>query len=241
MPGRAAGRSTTTPLRSPMSRGVSARPPSASAPHRVASARRRRSAGRPPPSVRAAAVAVVAASSSSSTVSSRMRMRARLLLHQHLGRRRAAAVGEAVAPARHGLDVAAAVAAVAQRLAQQRDVLREVVLFDEGVGPEPADDLVLLDDVPAALDEEEEGVEGLGRERDGLAGAEQAALRHLQTKRAEFVKKPGLLAHLQPSAGPSEKIQRALRTFGGAGRRVCAFARARPRLVCGSAPPRRAY
>jgi hypothetical protein len=82
---------------------------------------------------------------------------------------------EAVAAAGHGHDVAPSVRALAERLAQHRDVLRQVVLLDRRVGPERGHQLVLGEHAPAPLDEDDEGVEDLAGQRHGPPLAQQHA------------------------------------------------------------------
>ena len=76
--------------------------------------------------------------------------------------------GEAVAAAGNGFDQAAAGAVAGKGFAEKEDVLGEVALLDEGFGPEVAEEFVLGDDAIGVVDEEEEEVEGLAIEREGL-------------------------------------------------------------------------
>ncbi|MFY9732326.1 MAG: hypothetical protein WAK24_17085 [Candidatus Acidiferrales bacterium] len=57
---------------------------------------------------------------------------------------------------------------IAQSLSQQKDVLAEIGLFDEGVGPQGLHQIVLQDDVFTVLYEDQESFKCLWRERDGF-------------------------------------------------------------------------
>src|SRR5262249_27418582 len=58
---------------------------------------------------------------------------------------------KAVAPTRNRYNVPMLVRVLAQSLAQRRDTLRQVVLFDYRVWPDPTHQFILLHDLPARL------------------------------------------------------------------------------------------
>jgi hypothetical protein len=67
--------------------------------------------------------------------------------------------GELIAAAGHVDDVAGAVAAVAERLADHREVDAEIALLDESVRPHGPDQVVLTDQCPPCLDQCDQEVE----------------------------------------------------------------------------------
>jgi hypothetical protein len=94
---------------------------------------------------------------------------------------------ESIAAFRNGFDEPRAVLAVAERLPKDRDVLVEVVLVHEGVGPEELHQLLLSDQAAAALDQELQGVEDFGSERHRLTVSRQEAFGGKQPVGAERV------------------------------------------------------
>ena len=58
---------------------------------------------------------------------------------------------EAVAPAGNGRDVAVAPLAIAERSAQRRHMDPKIAFLDEGVGPDPGDQVFLADQLTGAL------------------------------------------------------------------------------------------
>ena len=82
---------------------------------------------------------------------------------------------EAVAAAGNIADVALAGLAIAKGAAQGRHVNPEIALFDEDVGPDPLQQLLLADDLALLLDESQQNVAGAAADADRLAGVEQAA------------------------------------------------------------------
>ena len=78
---------------------------------------------------------------------------------------------EAVASLGDGLDIRALVRAIAQHLPQVEDAPGEVAFLDENARPYSVQQLFFLDDVPRPLDKDEESLQVLGREGDGLAVA----------------------------------------------------------------------
>jgi hypothetical protein len=95
-------------------------------------------------------------------------------------------VHEAVTVPRHRLDVEV-VALAAERLAQRRDVVREVALLDDRVGPHRCDQLVARQQPSRAPHQDDEGVEDLGAQRDGQAVAGEEPLRDVEPVRPEGV------------------------------------------------------
>ena len=146
---------------------------------------------------------------------------------------------EAIAAPGDGLDVLLPAALLAQSLPQRGDVLRQVVLLDEAVGPDLPHQLLLAEHVAAVLHQREQGVESLRRQRHGTPLAEQDALIGVQPEDPEGVQTSGLLSRhsfqkehgLQERAPPQDRQrifrarrpfydQRArMRTAGGARRR----------------------
>ena len=84
--------------------------------------------------------------------------------------------GELIATSRHRANQTAV---DAERLAKRGDLGLEVVLFDDPVWPDPAHQLVLVEDCAAGVDQDEQRVEGATTERDGCAvDNELAAMGH---------------------------------------------------------------
>lgn len=69
---------------------------------------------------------------------------------------------EAIAAAGDGGDEAVFSAIFAENAAQGGDVLIEIILFNDGVGPNGFEKFFLGEDLTATADEEKEGVEDLG-------------------------------------------------------------------------------
>jgi hypothetical protein len=70
-----------------------------------------------------------------------------------------------------GLDIGALVRTIAQHLPQVEDAPGEVSLLDEDAWPHSLQQLFFLDDVSCPLDEDEESLQVLRRESDGLSVA----------------------------------------------------------------------
>lgn len=68
-----------------------------------------------------------------------------------------------------------------------RNILREVIFFDDGVGPQGAHDFVFFYDSVGVLDQVKEGVEDFGREGDRLAAAQELAFGGVDAEVGEFV------------------------------------------------------
>ncbi len=75
---------------------------------------------------------------------------------------------EAVSPPGDCDDVFRIVRPIAQSLSQQKDVLAEIGLFDEGVGPQSLHQVILQDDPLAVLYEHQKCFKSLRRKGDGF-------------------------------------------------------------------------
>jgi hypothetical protein len=94
---------------------------------------------------------------------------------------------EAVPPARDGHDVPVVVGPLSQRLAEGGDVLGEVGLGDEGVRPDPPDQLLLLHHLAPILQQDEQDRERLGSEGYRLPAFEKAPPDGIDTEAVELV------------------------------------------------------
>src|SRR5262245_43606639 len=74
----------------------------------------------------------------------------------------------------------------AEDLPQHRDLNLEVVLLDDAVGPDPTHELVLAQDRPAPLDQDQEGVERASAKLDGTTIDEELAAVRNDPEAAEF-------------------------------------------------------
>ena len=74
----------------------------------------------------------------------------------------------------------------AEDLPQHRDLNLEVVLLDDAVGPDPTHELVLAEDRPAPVDQDQEGVERASAELDGTTIDEELAAVRNDPEAAEF-------------------------------------------------------
>src|SRR5215203_3976408 len=81
-----------------------------------------------------------------------------------------------------------------------RDVLREVVLLDEAVGPDAPHQLLFADAAAALLDERDERLERLRRELHGAPLAQQRPFARVQREGAEGVRPPAVVLGHQPCA-----------------------------------------
>lgn len=85
---------------------------------------------------------------------------------------------EAIATAGHVDDIAGAFAAIAQGLAQGRDVEAQAALVDIHVSPDPLDQFPLVDDLAGSLGEKDEDVEcTTAKMKRGAVSLEQPRLR----------------------------------------------------------------
>ena len=71
-------------------------------------------------------------------------------------------------------------------LAQGGDVHGQVHFLDECVGPHLVQQIILAHQMPAAVNENDEDIEGLRSERDRLSAAQQQALLGCQNEVAEL-------------------------------------------------------
>src|SRR5262249_48045453 len=91
----------------------------------------------------------------------------------------------AVAAPRYVGDVALAVAAVAERLAQCRDMDPQGALLDDRVGPGARDQFVLADRLAGAFGQRDQDVQRPAAERQWLFAVEQQPLLREQPERSE--------------------------------------------------------
>ena len=96
--------------------------------------------------------------------------------------------GEAIAHARHGLDVLLARGPLAERLPQHRHVVIQVVFLDRRLRPHRVEQLLLRDQPPGVLDQHQQRVEHLQTQRDHLAAAREPALADVEMKRPEPIR-----------------------------------------------------
>ena len=89
---------------------------------------------------------------------------------------------EAIAHARHGLDVLLTRRSIPERLPQHRYVVIEVVFLDGRLGPHRVEELLLRDQPPGMLDQHPERVEHLETQRDHVATARKATLADVEMK-----------------------------------------------------------
>ena len=100
-------------------------------------------------------------------------------------------LGKAVAAAGNGDDVAMVAGGAGQGFAQDEDVLRQVRLLDEGVGPDGLHQIIFEDHgfavLDAVLDQNEQGFKSLGRQRNGAIIAQQEQFVGVEAKRPKLV------------------------------------------------------
>src|SRR5262245_18621515 len=117
---------------------------------------------------------------------------------------------EAVTAPRNCLDKPLPIPILAQRLPQNRDVVRQVDLFNDGVRPDNFKQLIFFQEMTVMFDQDVEQIEGFWLKRDGLSVAHQHSLGDVQTECAEVVDVIWLVAHhLSPLSrcnGTSPKI-----------------------------------
>src|SRR6185369_7909944 len=104
-----------------------------------------------------------------------------------------------VAASRHCLNKLRAAGSFTECLAQERDVLSQISLFDKGVWPDSLHQIVLRDDLSAMLNEGNENIENLRRERNKLTFAQQEAFRNIKAEATELVTLIALLIQLKPA------------------------------------------
>ena len=94
---------------------------------------------------------------------------------------------EAIASLRDGLDVLASVRAIPQNLPEIEDVPGQVTFLDENTRPDFFQQLFFFNNMAGPLDQNEEGLQVLWRERDGVAITQQNPLHGVEAVRAESV------------------------------------------------------
>ena len=88
-------------------------------------------------------------------------------------------------------------------------MLGDIRLLHEGIGPKPPHQVIFIHQMAGVLDQDQQGFEGLGRERHGLAVESQKALLRVQAKGTESIEAPCFLAH-----SPGRNCSRFLHNFG---------------------------
>ena len=94
---------------------------------------------------------------------------------------------EPVPAPRAGDDVAPVPRGISEHFPEREDVLREVGLFDDHVGPDESKQLVLLDKLSTALYQCEQHLEGLAGHRHRLLIAQQALCPAIDVERPELI------------------------------------------------------
>ena len=94
--------------------------------------------------------------------------------------------GEEVPVFGNRLDVWATVRLLAKDLPEEKHLLDDVPLFNEGVRPQRLHQLGLVDQPAATKDHQRQGVECLRREIDALAAPRQPPRAKVEAKRPEF-------------------------------------------------------
>jgi hypothetical protein len=103
------------------------------------------------------------------------------------GPRDADLCGEAIAFAGDGSDVTILAAGFAEDAAEGRDVLIEIVLFDRSVWLDGAHQLFFVEHLAVVCNEEDEGIEDLGSERDLVGIAEENSPAGVDAKISELI------------------------------------------------------
>jgi hypothetical protein len=93
---------------------------------------------------------------------------------------------EPISNARYRFDVGVVIRFVFQRSAEQRNVLRQVVVFHVRVGPQLLNQFVLGDEMPGTADQQRKRVEGFWGERDDFSAATQQALPNVEAIRPKL-------------------------------------------------------
>src|SRR5271169_584168 len=102
---------------------------------------------------------------------------------------------KAISDAGNGEDIALTFLAVAEGFAQKKDVLAEVSLFHETVGPNGLHKFRLFDNPAAVVDQEEQYFKGFRREGQKLRAVHERAFLAVQPKRAKLAEALCLLRH----------------------------------------------
>ena len=98
--------------------------------------------------------------------------------------------GQPVTAPRRRLDVDRPGGLIAQNPAQREHLLREVRLLDCGVAPQVPHQLALGDDAVAVPQKEQQQIQRLGSDGDGLTSAHEPLIQHVDTVRPELVVVP---------------------------------------------------
>ena len=80
-------------------------------------------------------------------------------------------------------------------LRNKETCLATIRLLNEGTGPQPLHEVILVHQVPGVLDQHKQDFESFRRERHGLAVENQQALPRVEAKRTEAVEVPCFLVH----------------------------------------------
>ena len=102
---------------------------------------------------------------------------------------------EAIAAPRHSLNKLWSVGALAERFSQQRNVLRQIAFFDEGLGPDFLHQIVFGNGPAIVFQQRNQYVECFGREWNELLLTQEHSLVRLQAESPKLVKISHLLAH----------------------------------------------
>ena len=113
--------------------------------------------------------------------------------------------GEAIAHARHGLDVLLARGFLPQRLPQHRHVVIQVVFLDRRPGPHGVEQFLLGDQLAGVLDQHAERIEHFETQGNGDGVARQPPFTQVELKRPESIRAPapvlGHESHLRKVSG----------------------------------------
>ena len=101
---------------------------------------------------------------------------------------------EAIAALRNRVDVFP-ISRLPERLSDHRHAAIECALLDEVVSPDLRHEALFVDQMTGVFDEHTENGKRLRCETQGASFAQEPVLRYIQSKRAEFVGRPGLAAH----------------------------------------------
>ena len=125
--------------------------------------------------------------------------------------------GEEVAASGHGANQTAV---GAERLAQRGDLRLEVVFLHDAIRPHLAHELVLVDDLAAGIDQDEERVEGPTTERDGGTVDDELSPmgHHLEAAELHGRKRLALAVHPCDCTGPFQGLKPLFQNDSGLGK-----------------------
>src|SRR5262247_1957283 len=89
---------------------------------------------------------------------------------------------KAVAATRNRLDIVTPIRAFTESFSEQVDVLCEVAFFDHGIGPDELHQLFFIQHLSTVLNQREQRVYGLRRQRERLAITQEQAIRYIYAK-----------------------------------------------------------